>query len=74
VDYDNFEDVRLRQGEHPQQCAGLMAMLVRDPQYIPTQIMQVAVRLKALDLSVLDPDREAFDTVEDAINHHSGVT
>lgn len=68
VDYDNFEDDELRQGEHPQQCAGLMAVLHRED--MPNQIMQVAERLGAFDPSKLDPDNEAFDGLESVYAAH----
>ena len=47
----------------PQQCAGLMAMLNRMGR--PNQIMQVASRLGHLDLNTLDPDGEAYDSIDE---------
>jgi hypothetical protein len=60
VDYDQWDDVDGRQGERPQQCAGLMAVLHRMGE--PNQIMQIAERLGALDCSQLDPNGEAYPT------------
>lgn len=62
VDYNNHSDPRKRQGNHPQQCAGLMAVLHADG--VPNQIMQVAMRLSGfrpedLDLDVAYNSREA---------------
>lgn len=56
-------------GEHPQQCAGLMAVLNRDGR--PNQIMQVAQRFGQLDPTKLDPDREAYHSLRTAIRAHA---
>lgn len=55
VDYSGDEPDA---GDHPQQCAGLMAVLHREGR--PNQIMQVAQRFGHLDPNKLDPDREAY--------------
>jgi hypothetical protein len=47
VDYKNWDDPKLRPGEDPQQCAGLMSLLSREGQ--PSTIMQVGERLGAFD-------------------------
>lgn len=47
VDYDRFDDPAARQGESPQQCAGLMSLLHRAG--TPRQIMQVGQRLGHFD-------------------------
>lgn len=52
VDYDHFGHSRLQQGEHPQQCAGLMSLLHRAGR--PNQIMQVGQRLGAWDPTKMD--------------------
>lgn len=71
VDYDTDDDDReSRAGDRPQQCAGLMAVLARDGE--PNQIMQVAMRLKALDVSTLDPRAEAYSTWREACAAHRG--
>jgi hypothetical protein len=68
VDYSNFDDPRKRQGDKPQQCAGLMAVLAREGK--PNTIMQVAERLGHLDLTKLDPRGEAYDSFADAYEAH----
>lgn len=55
-------------GDTPQQCAGLMAVLHREGE--ENQIMQVASRMGALDLSRLDPDGEAYRTWAQVIRAH----
>lgn len=52
VDYGKFDDAEKRQGDNPQQCAGLMSILHRDGQ--PNQMMQVGERLGAFNPSKLD--------------------
>lgn len=54
-------------GTHPQQCAGLMALLHRENR--PNQIMQVATRLGAFDPAQLDLDL-AYETIAAAIEAH----
>ncbi len=58
-------------GERPQQCAGLMAVLHREGR--PNQMMQVASRLGALDLSRLDPAGEAYANWREACAAHAGT-
>ena len=58
VDYEQWDDAQRRQGDRPQQCAGLMAILHRINE--PNQIMQVAERLGYLDPALLDPNGEAY--------------
>lgn len=70
VDYDNYDDERARQGDRPQQCAGLMAMLHREGAH--NQIMQVAERLTGFDPDSLDPKREAYESLAEALAAHSG--
>ena len=45
-----------------------MAVLNRENQL--NQIMQVGVRFKALDLSKLDPDNEAYETWDQLTDAH----
>lgn len=68
VDYEFYDDDELRQGDRPQQCAGLMAILIRERR--PNTIMQVAQRLGHAALDDLDPRREAYDTWADAVAAH----
>lgn len=68
VDYDQFDDPVRRQGEHPQQCVGLMGMLLKEGK--PNQITQVAIRLKALDPEKLELD-DVYGSLADAIGEHS---
>lgn len=70
VNYEEYEDQYLRQGDNPQQCAGLMAVLHREG--MPNQIMQVAERLNSLDCNELDPRNEAYETLADAMSAHLG--
>lgn len=67
VDYENFDDPEKRAGDKPQQCAGLMAVLMREKK--DNQIMQVAQRL-GVDLSGVDPDGEAYASWDDVIEAH----
>lgn len=73
VDYDGDDEdedgcIKPEPGDKPQQCAGLMAILHREER--PNQIMQVASRLGSLNLTHLDPDREAYDTIRQAVAAH----
>jgi hypothetical protein len=65
----HLDDGEHWQGDRPQQCAGLMAVLAREG--AENQIMQVAQRLGHLDVAGLDPDREAYDTWADVLAAHS---
>jgi hypothetical protein len=67
IDYDEFEDPMGRQGEHPQQCAGLMGLLYREGR--PNTIMQVASRLGALDMNKLDT-KTCFQSFAETIKAH----
>ena len=67
IDYDNFDDDRLRQGEKPQQCAGLMAVLTASGR--PNTIMQVAERMGALDPASLD-GTDAYGSIEEMFEAH----
>jgi hypothetical protein len=71
VDYAHWNDPRKRQGDKPQQCAGLMAVLAREGK--PNTIMQVASRLGHLDLAALDPEHEAYDTWADVLRAHGAT-
>lgn len=70
VDYDKGSEGR--HGDHPQQCAGLMAVLHREKR--PNQIMQVAERLGRFDPSKLDPDNEAYESLDEVFRAHCGST
>lgn len=61
VDYDNYDNDK-RQGDRPQQCAGLMAVLHREGK--PNQIMQVGERLGAVTFDDIDPRGEAYASIE----------
>lgn len=56
------------QGDKPQQCAGLMAVLAREGEL--NQIMQVATRLSALQLDSLDPRGEAYGSWAEVLEAH----
>lgn len=68
IDYDHFEDPKLRQGEHPQQCAGIMSVLWREKQ--PNKIMQVAIAFGYLDPNQLDPENEAYSSIQEVLRAH----
>ena len=68
VDYDQWDDPDGRSGDRPQQCAGLMAILHREDQ--PNQIMQVAGRLSDFDSALVDPKREAYGSLAEALRAH----
>lgn len=55
-------------GDHPQQCAGLMAVLIRSK--VPNQIMRVAHRLGYLKPEEIDPDGEAYQSIKAATAAH----
>ncbi|NEI52701.1 hypothetical protein GR217_34345 [Rhizobium leguminosarum] len=65
VDYSEDEPAP---GDRPQQCAGLMAVLHRSDR--PNQIMQVASRISDFDPAALDPDGEAYQSLEEAMCAH----
>lgn len=67
IDYAQFEDDVRRQGDTPQQCAGLMAVLHAENE--PNQIMQVAERLGAFDGGQLD-STTAYASWDDVLNAH----
>ena len=69
VDYDADPDTRERQGEHPQQCAGLMSILHREG--TPNTIMQVGQRLGHFDPDKLDHS-DAYASMQDALAAHKG--
>jgi len=68
VDYDHFDVPEKRAGNRPQQCAGLMAVLMREGE--PNTIMQIAERMAGVDFSDLDPQREAYDSWADVLKAH----
>jgi hypothetical protein len=57
-------------GARPQQCAGLMAVLIRAGR--PNQIMRIAMRLGSLDPKALDPRNEAYLSLRAAFAAHAG--
>jgi hypothetical protein len=67
VDYDHFNDQRKRQGDHPQQCAGLMAVLIREGK--ANAIMRVA-GLFGVSLTGIDPEGDAYETWADVLEAH----
>jgi len=69
VDYEHFDDDRLRQGDRPQQCAGLMAVLWREGE--TNTIMQIAERLAGIRFDELDPEHEAYETWADVLKAHA---
>lgn len=68
VDYSRWDNREKRSGDRPQQCAGLMAVLHRSERH--NQIMQVAERLTDFDPATVDPNREAYASVEEATRAH----
>jgi hypothetical protein len=69
VDYSEWIDVHKRQGDRPQQCAGLMAVLAREN--AANTIMQVAERFGRLDLDTLDPLGEAYASWAAVLDAHN---
>lgn len=69
VDYAHFNNPRLRQGEHPEQCAGLMAVLLRERE--TNTIMQVAERLAGVTFDDLDPENEAYGSWQEVLEAHA---
>lgn len=67
IDYNTDS---LERGDKPQQCAGVMAILAKEGR--PNQIMQVARRLGALDFDKLDPEGEAYGSIDEAREVHYG--
>lgn len=67
IDYEHEDDPRKRQGEHPQQCAGLMSLLHREGQ--PNQIMQVGQRMGFFDPAKLDHS-ECYGSMAEALEAH----
>ncbi len=68
VDYDHIDDPQLKQGEKPQQCAGLMSLLYRAGR--SNQIMQVGERFGAFKPDKLDHS-DAYPDIAAAIKDHS---
>lgn len=69
LDYDvMFDMTPAGPGEHPQQCAGLKAVLSRESKI--NQIMQVGKRMGHLDPELLDPDNEAYSSLAAAMKAH----
>ena len=66
VDYSGPD--RPLPGDHPQQCAGLMALLRAEDK--PNQMMQLAERLNYADFKDLDPEHEAYQTLAEAFRAH----
>lgn len=67
VDYDAFEDPEGRQGDRPQQCAGLMSLLWAAER--PNTIMQMAIRTGHLNPTSLDRTA-AYQSVSEAFEAH----
>lgn len=70
VDYGQWDDPMKRQGEKPQQCAGLMALLHRAGQ--PNAIMQVGERTGHFDPARLVTD-DTFAGIDAAIAAHDDL-
>lgn len=68
VDYEHFDNPEKRAGDRPQQCAGLMAVLLRENRM--NSIMQVAERIGGVDFSGVDPDNEAYESWADVLAAH----
>jgi hypothetical protein len=58
-------------GEKPRQCAGLMATLRNEGS--PNSIMRLGIALGELNMADLDPDKDAFDGVVEAIHEHGAA-
>lgn len=67
VHYSAFDDAEARQGDHPPQCAGLIATLHQEGR--PNQITQVAMRLIGFDPAQIDQS-DTFPTIAAAIAAH----
>jgi hypothetical protein len=70
-DYDDDGEEQHSQGDKPQQCAGLMAVLHRAG--MPNQMMRIAERLGSLDPDQLDPRGEAYESVGEVLAAHKGA-
>lgn len=64
-----LDDGGHEQGDHAQQCAGLMAVLAKEGW--ENQIMQVGSRLGHLQLDRLDPEHEAYESWQGVLDAHS---
>lgn len=58
----------VKDDEHAQQCAGLMAVLLREGR--PNTIMQVAERLDELKPGTIDPDGDAYGSIDEVLLAH----
>jgi len=67
-----FQCHKTLDGNRPQQCAGLMAVLRREGD--DNQIMQVAARLGAAEFGGLDPRGEAYASWAEVQDAHEGKT
>lgn len=56
IDYGSFDNAG-RSGDRPQQCAGWMAL---HAETLAPAIMQLAARMRVLDVTELDPDGVAY--------------
>lgn len=65
---DEYGEPVTAAGANPQQCAGLMVVLLREGR--PNSIMRLAIYMGELDPAKLDPDNLAYDTLEEAIDAH----
>lgn len=71
VDYSEADlGERGKQGDNPQQCAGLMAVLARSGRY--NAIMRAAMLWGYLDPKQLDPRNEAYSGIVEAHAAHCG--
>jgi hypothetical protein len=70
VDYDT-EDGEARAGERPQQCAGLMAVLLSEGS--PNAIMQVAMRLGGFQPDAVDRSLAYRSWADVVAAHRNGV-
>lgn len=69
VDYENFNNPRLRQGAKPQQCAGLMSLLHRAGR--SNTIMQIAERVSDFRAAKLDHSK-VYATIDHVFVAHTG--
>jgi hypothetical protein len=68
VDYTHHDDPILRQGQSPQQCAGLMSLLRKIGR--PNQIMRVAEYF-GVNLNHLY-DGNTYDNLQEVLDAHTG--